>query len=73
MISALAPNPRANLSLTRNLDVLDLYTDRLGRIRTEEKAATEWTFRSMEIQFGREVVKVFCRCVFTASAQDVPF
>ncbi|KIK44105.1 hypothetical protein CY34DRAFT_803010 [Suillus luteus UH-Slu-Lm8-n1] len=74
MISALAFNPRhgANLSLTQNPNVLGLYKDRLGQLQMKEKAATEWTFRSMEIQYRREAVKVFCRCVcFTASAQDV--
>ncbi|KAG2738837.1 hypothetical protein P692DRAFT_20920529 [Suillus brevipes Sb2] len=80
MVSALAFHSRANLSLTQNPNVvLGLYTDRLGQIRTKEKAATEWTFRSMEIQCRKEVVQVFCRCVShlhprvcrTASTQDV--
>ncbi|KAG1830063.1 hypothetical protein DFJ58DRAFT_750609 [Suillus subalutaceus] len=38
-----------NLSLSENPEVLDLYN-------AEKKAATEWAFRSLEIQARREVV-----------------
>jgi hypothetical protein len=62
MISALAPNPRANLSLTRNPDVLDLYTDRLGRIRTMRKLRrsglfVQWRFRR---EGGRQSLLQVC-------------
>ncbi|KAG2739119.1 hypothetical protein P692DRAFT_20756514, partial [Suillus brevipes Sb2] len=77
VISALAFNRHANLSLTQNQDVLGLYTDRLGRIRT--KPATELTFRSPRLNAGGRSLKSFAgvfsqlrpRVCLTASAQDV--